>query len=695
VDAIVCVDACFTQKRRKSQGKAWAPPHKHCETIFIDPEEVATMENFVETVRPPRPPQKKSGRDDSSRHQAAESSNAQINSELDNDFEPGMHVPASVLNECRDSFVAADSNRIKASTLFFSDTGLMALLCRHDRVLWLVNMTSAGEKQHFVLCLLQKLFQHLPPEMRIGLLYDIGCQLHRSCLKFDFLSQYQDRIVFGISVFHAYGHQWACQIIYHPRKCKGFGLTDGEGCERLWSSLKPLIPSLRVSTYYNCIYALDTKIKHLDGKSLLGLGHWLKRKWVTTMHRKDEASETLDELAADGVSVAHLRAQWHDQVLEQTKPLKKQSKHLANIEIEGILALYKNIETYQEDISKYETMLETGEFESGATATDVQVILTEAKAKVKKQKTIIANRKAKLSVDGRLNLEKLLNNEFLKLRMNALALKQRIRDRLRQRKFELENLERSYRKTMNHMKLEKHAQSQLKRKEPGIQTLARKYNKLCNDLEKMINKKKAPRGAISPLAIEMDSLFKLDVDDDIWQDIGLTDDLDDSSEIPDWLGNDKVREGIKVLLEYDRCLEEMQRIRHERISMQEWFLEEWVVLQEALGCTTDNRVVYQLHEQEKRLLRICVTWEQATKGIPCELPNEWGPSQVELSNARKYELKEQVLIASDHNSDEGMEEDREEEDEEEEDMEEEDMENAELLDNMEMMALIDEFRLQL
>jgi hypothetical protein len=27
----------------------------------------------------------------------------------------------------------------------------------------------------------------------------------------------------------------------------GFGLSDGEGCERFWSAIKPLIPSLRVS----------------------------------------------------------------------------------------------------------------------------------------------------------------------------------------------------------------------------------------------------------------------------------------------------------------------------------------------------------------------------------------------------------------------------------------------------------------
>jgi len=62
-----------------------------------------------------------------------------------------------------------------------------------------------------------------------------------------FLADYLHRIIFVISVFHAFGHQWPCQIFYHPRKCQGFGLTDGEGCERFWSAIRKLIPSLRVS----------------------------------------------------------------------------------------------------------------------------------------------------------------------------------------------------------------------------------------------------------------------------------------------------------------------------------------------------------------------------------------------------------------------------------------------------------------
>jgi hypothetical protein len=151
----------------------------------------------------------------------------------------------------------------QASTQFFSDTGVMALLCRHDRVLWLINMTSAGEKQHYALALIRRWFQHLPSDFKVGLLYDIGCQLERSCRKWGFLADVLPRIIFGISIFHAFGHQWPCQIVYHPRKCVGFGLSDGEGCERFWSAIKPLIPSLRVSgvrctfTFFDCYLTLS------------------------------------------------------------------------------------------------------------------------------------------------------------------------------------------------------------------------------------------------------------------------------------------------------------------------------------------------------------------------------------------------------------------------------------------------------
>ena len=91
--------------------------------------------------------------------------------------------------------------------------------------------------------------------MSVGLLYDIACQLHRGIEKWGLLGPLASRLHFGISVFHAFGHQWPCQVVYHPRKCTGFGLSDGEGCERFWSSIQRLVPSLRVSgVSLHCFY---------------------------------------------------------------------------------------------------------------------------------------------------------------------------------------------------------------------------------------------------------------------------------------------------------------------------------------------------------------------------------------------------------------------------------------------------------
>ncbi|KAG1849035.1 hypothetical protein F4604DRAFT_1883851 [Suillus subluteus] len=115
-----------------------------------------------------------------------------------------MMIPESVLDGC-------------TSLCFFTDTGLMALLCQHDWVLWLININSAGEKQYYSLALVKRLFEHPPHDMTVGLLYNIGCQLECSCQKWSLLDDYiLSRIRFGISVFHAYSHRWPCQIAYHP-----------------------------------------------------------------------------------------------------------------------------------------------------------------------------------------------------------------------------------------------------------------------------------------------------------------------------------------------------------------------------------------------------------------------------------------------------------------------------------------------
>ncbi|KZV85254.1 hypothetical protein EXIGLDRAFT_580325, partial [Exidia glandulosa HHB12029] len=72
-------------------------------------------------------------------------------------------------------------------------------------------------------------------------------------------------------------------------------------------------------------------------------------------------------------------------------------------------------------------------------------------------------------------------------------------------------------------------------------------------------------------------LFRLDVDDDIWQeDPGLG--PQDEGDLPQWQVDRDVREGIIMFLERQRCLEEVERLNAEARALLGWWLEERDVL---------------------------------------------------------------------------------------------------------------------
>ncbi|KIJ18798.1 hypothetical protein PAXINDRAFT_70654, partial [Paxillus involutus ATCC 200175] len=85
-----------------------------------------------------------------------------------------------------------------------------------------------------------------------------------------------------------------------------------------------------------------------------------------------------------------------------------------------------------------------------------------------------------------------------------------------------------------------------------------------------------PPGVVAPPFILQNGIFQLDVDDEIWQDIGLDDDAVDP---PLWLSDEDVHMGIRHLLEYDRC-EEEARLSWECAILQEWMISEWNSVQQ-------------------------------------------------------------------------------------------------------------------
>lgn len=152
---IVCLDANFSQKRRKSSQRD--PEVSFAGGRFVPPAAVDDMEREVNEKRKKPPRTRRRGK--------------------------AAKIADDILDECEQSFIAAQESVTKASKNYYSETGLMALLCRHDRVLFLVNLTTPGERQHNALALLHKLMRHLPSDWCVGVLYDIACQLSRSVEK--------------------------------------------------------------------------------------------------------------------------------------------------------------------------------------------------------------------------------------------------------------------------------------------------------------------------------------------------------------------------------------------------------------------------------------------------------------------------------------------------------------------------------
>ncbi|KAG6913351.1 hypothetical protein DXG01_007517, partial [Tephrocybe rancida] len=161
-------------------------------------------------------------------------------------------------------------------------------------------------------------------------------------------------------------------------------------------------------------------------------------------------------------------------------------------------------------------------------------------------------------------------------------------------------------------KINDHTASSVNCRDPSISKLALNYNRLRDEMAALIQARKAPPRALCPEKIETKGLFALDVDDAIWQDVGLD---EGSNEVPPpW------------------CMEEEHRLRHECHSMRVWLSEEWQIVNLALGAD-DESLQYHLGLRRAALCRLCALWRKSVDSLDfgnvATLP-PWGPSDKDI-----------------------------------------------------------------
>ncbi|KAI6019105.1 hypothetical protein EDC04DRAFT_2869952 [Pisolithus marmoratus] len=199
-------------------------------------------------------------------------------------------VPDEAIDQCEALYEAVNGQKQKVSTEGFDNTGLMALICWHDILLFFANIDTPGKQQKYGIALIDHLFSLLPPQANVVVLYDVGCVLSHSL---------------------SWGHEWACQLVYNPCLISGLGLSDGEGTECLWSNLIKLIGIECVSSHQCCIWLLDHHATTIGYEMWTELGDWIRhclKKGVC--EQGSAAQEVLDNC---DVSIMELQEQWVNQ----------------------------------------------------------------------------------------------------------------------------------------------------------------------------------------------------------------------------------------------------------------------------------------------------------------------------------------------------------------------------------------------
>ncbi|KAI5836654.1 uncharacterized protein SCHCODRAFT_01111170 [Schizophyllum commune H4-8] len=416
--------------------------------------------------------------------------------------------------------------------------------------------------------------ENLPDDWRVGLLYDIACQLHSSAAKHGFFNRYLHRLQFAVSVFHAFGHDWPCQLIYHPRKCIGFGLSDGEGCERFWYSISKLIPYLRVAGYHLRMYTLNTQFAFATKESIANLAAWLKRKMTNAAAKRKEADLMIEEAGEVAQDESFIREQWEAQVREQTKPSRKQNKGLGEKEVQLALELHGELQKAEEGLKSLRAAAQADDLDL-----EQEAELRSAEAKHLAAQARYDRKVAELGVKGRAKLSQLTKSKILTRRANGLVLLRKAQAGIMKRKMEVERTVGSHRNKHGEKKLRKHITTAAERREGTIKSIVSKYNKACRDLAAMIKREITRKGrcAIRPLTeLPTSGIWDLGIDNACWDDLRFDGDATDRA--PAWMSDHNTRQAIRGRLLLDRCDEEDARLAHERANVVDWLEGEWLTV---------------------------------------------------------------------------------------------------------------------
>ncbi|KAF8318544.1 uncharacterized protein EI90DRAFT_3133149 [Cantharellus anzutake] len=193
-----------------------------------------------------------------------------------------------------------------------------------------------------------------------------------------------------------------------------------------------------------------------------------------------------------------------------------------------------------------------------------------------------------------------------------------------------------------------HVDKAVSRRSAGVDATLKKYNDKILQLAEMRGRNGVAEDAWLPSPLRKEGLYKLDVDQDIWQDC----DPSQFEELPAWLADPCVKEGIPLAQMVVSCQSEIARCEAEHANLHQWIWEESYqavhLYFSALGSDVD--VAFFSLMQIHRLHKLQNRWEGSTKTFEISAgTKDWAPNDPPPSLHVFHSLPEVQALAKHHN----------------------------------------------
>ncbi|KAJ7482778.1 hypothetical protein FB451DRAFT_1129761 [Mycena latifolia] len=589
-------DGCFSYRHLKTAGDG---PISYDPSYFISKEKIEIVRTRIMKARSRKPRQVK------------------------------PLIPQETIDACQASWDAANDNMDPRPRQWHDASGVFVLTCRHSQVLFLCDIDTPGERQEFIVALMEEVNSYLPPQATIVQAYDVGCVTDHSLDLFPILSKgFRERVCFVINAMHSFGHQWVCQLVYSPRLRRGLCLTDAEGVERFWSCIRKLIGITRNQWNSRRIWMIDQYAAFVNKEGLNSLGGWIHRQEHKNLAKKRRAANKV--LADCGVSVAELRRNWEEQKAAQTS-LRSHAPVRLRRELNKVLSLQAQIDTVEQSITDVKNTIKGPDASS-----DSITLLHSLKGTHETLNTQAEALYASLNIHQSFPELQNLPLDFVQTLLMMRDLKINIRKRAIGSFYEWENLDRAVggRREALGTKLHQATRKAISKRQPALLRSIAKFNGYCADLERL----RPPGCKIpvpSPLSTQMSGLRD---DPSLHEDVWIT---PSEGQIPRWLNDSDVRDGIRALHSADRCAEEAARLNIERQNMATWLKQELLIVAAAINTVTgmyfpenclfvvffillacvDSDLTLELQLRFESLEYLQLSWASAIRTCPQPLPH--------------------------------------------------------------------------